>query len=67
MKLTELQKQALIHFVEKTGETPKNYGNGLHALYAKKLIGYKTGRVANGKSLTDAGEAVYSALRNSTN
>ena len=39
-KITELQKAALVYFVEKQGDQPKNYANSLESLAGKKLLKY---------------------------
>ena len=59
MKITELQKAALVYFVEKQGDQPKNYANSLESLSSKKLLKYVNG---SGWMLTDKGNTFYYSL-----
>ena len=64
MKLTELQKQALVYFVErgKYSEHPKNYANSLHKLCDKGLLAPNWKCHKPKESLTDKGNTIYFQL-----
>lgn len=65
-ELTNLQKLALVYFIEKRGEMPKNYLNSVHALISNGIIEYKDdpeNKWNINKVITRKGCALYGMIK----